>query len=55
MYNGKIPEIFKPLSYPSLKGLGSYLKDLKARIGFFEKWIREGAPANYWLPGFHFT
>jgi dynein heavy chain len=55
MYNGKIPEIWKALSYPSLKGLGSYLKDLKARIHFFELWVENGAPNNFWLAGFHFT
>lgn len=55
MFMGKIPELWKPWSYPSLKPVGSYIKDLKERMGFFATWVEEGKPINYWLPGFHFT
>lgn len=55
MFNGKIPDIWRPLSYPSLKPLGSYCKNLIARIKFFQTWVDEGLPNNFWLPGFHFT
>jgi dynein heavy chain len=47
--------MWKPWSYPSLKPLGSYIKDLKLRIIFFNKWVEEDKPDNFWLPGFHFA
>ena len=34
-------------SYPSLKKLGSYVKDLRERIDFFKDWMDNGMPATY--------
>eukprot|EP01029_Cantina_marsupialis_P005813 TRINITY_DN1630_c1_g1_i2.p1 TRINITY_DN1630_c1_g1~~TRINITY_DN1630_c1_g1_i2.p1 ORF type:complete len:2520 (+),score=925.36 TRINITY_DN1630_c1_g1_i2:475-7560(+) len=55
MVNGWVPEMWKAVSYPSLKPLGSYINDLLARLVFFQKWIDNGSPSIYWVSGFFFT
>jgi dynein heavy chain len=51
----RVPQIWKKLSYPSLKPLPGYIKDLIQRIRFFETWLKEGKPKEYWLSGFYFA
>ena len=54
--NNKIPEVWLKKSYPSLKTLMSYSKDLGKRIDMFKSWIRnKKVPKIFWLPGFYFT
>ena len=55
LFNGKVPEQWMAKSYPSLKPLGGYISDLKARLEFFRLWIEEGPPATFWISGFYFT
>jgi len=52
---GKVPSDWMKVSYPSLKPLAAYIKDLGDRINFFKKWVDEGKPKEFWLSGFFFT
>lgn len=53
--DGKVPDMWMSASYPSLKGLGSYIIDLKTRIAGFKKWLDEGSPIVFWISGLYFT
>lgn len=51
---GKVPVEWMKYSYPSLKGLGNYLKDVTERVNFLSDWINLGQPARFWASGFYF-
>lgn len=54
MLLGKVPLSWMSKSFPSLKGLGSYIDNLIARLEFFESWNQNGSPCTFWLSGFFF-
>lgn len=54
LQNGKVPDNWAKVGYPSLKPLSSWYVDLKERVEMFRVWLEEGNPVAYWLSGFFF-
>ena len=52
---GEIPQMWLKMSYPSIKPVASYIKDLSIRLKTFSQWVNQGPPNVFWLPGFYFT
>ncbi len=54
LFDGKVPALWLRRSFPSLKPLGSYIKEVLERVAFFSDWITKGAPPVFWISGFFF-
>ena len=52
--NNKLPGLWEKVAYPSLKPLGSWIKDFLARMDFMNSWLTEGEPKTFALPFFFF-
>jgi len=57
LMNNQVPSSWKAnsISYPTMKNLGFYFKDLLYRLKIFKDWIYGEQPKIFWLPMFHFT
>ena len=55
LYDGKVPALWLKKSFPSLKPLGSYFKELVERCFFFQQWVNDGVPTTFPLYAFFFT
>jgi len=54
MLKNQVPGLWAKVSYPSLKPLAAWMKDLAARVSFFRTWLKQGAIACYAMPAFFF-
>ncbi len=55
LLSGKVPELWLSRSFPSLKPLGPYVREVLERCEFFSAWLQNGPPVVFWLSGFFFT
>jgi dynein heavy chain len=55
MCDGQIPAMWIGAGFNSLRPLGSYIKDVKVRLAFFDEWIEKGIPQVFWINKFFFT
>ena len=51
LLNNQVPAYWEEKAYPSLKPLGSWVKDLKNRIDFMNEWLELGTPVQFWMSG----
>ncbi|KAM5227834.1 dynein axonemal heavy chain 6 [Ctenodactylus gundi] len=52
--NNQVPSLWSNTAYPSLKPLGSWVKDLILRTAFIDLWLKRGQPRSFWISGFFF-
>jgi dynein heavy chain len=52
---GQVPAMWLGKSFPSLKSLGGYTKDLFERLRWFSEWESDGLPELLWITRFFFT
>ena len=55
LYDGKVPALWLKKSFPSLKPLGTYVKEVIDRCAFFKSWVDDGLPVTFPLYAFFFT
>nr|XP_034190797.1 dynein heavy chain 6, axonemal [Osmia lignaria] len=53
--NNQVPKMWHNVNvYPSLKKLGSWIKNLELRIDFIQIWLIDTKPVSFWISGLSF-
>lgn len=52
--NNQVPKNWMHVAYPSLKLLSNWYPDLIERVATMDRWLKNGNPSSYWLPGMFF-
>merc|ERR1719240_1579351 len=47
----KVPKVWGK-TYPSIKALAPWMRDLVERVEAFDAWINDALPRVFWLPSF---
>lgn len=55
MFQGRMPGMWEPYSYPTMKPVTSYFQELLDRLGMLQTWFDVGPPPRFWISGFYFT
>ena len=54
IYDNKLPNVIRNVSYDSVKPLGSWMADFSERITFMRNWVGDGCPKEMWLSGLYY-
>ncbi|KAK2585046.1 hypothetical protein KPH14_008566 [Odynerus spinipes] len=55
LINNQVPQIWHNVNvYPSLKTLGSWIRNLELRTDFIETWLVHCTPVSFWISGLSF-
>jgi dynein heavy chain len=54
LMNNEVPKVWNKVGYLSLKGLASWIRDLKERVKFMQEWLVTGGPNAFWISGFFY-
>ncbi|KAL7297685.1 hypothetical protein TKK_0009351 [Trichogramma kaykai] len=55
LVNNQVPRLWANTNvYPSLKSLGSWIRDLELRIDFIQMWLTVDKPTSFWISGLSF-
>lgn len=54
IYDGKVPEQWLQVCYPTKKPFSSFVNDLILRLNFLNSWIANGQPTITWFSGLYF-
>ncbi|CAK9798189.1 Dynein axonemal heavy chain 6 [Anthophora quadrimaculata] len=55
LVNNQVPQMWHAVNvYPSLKTLGSWIRNLELRIDFIQIWLIDTKPVSFWISGLSF-
>ncbi|XP_043248669.1 dynein axonemal heavy chain 6 [Colletes gigas] len=55
LVNNQVPQMWHNVNvYPSLKTLGSWIRNLELRIDFIQTWFVDTKPTSFWISGLSF-